>query len=61
MADKYVLASTFNLKKEDGTQMMKGEVVYENLEYDDVVLLEGTIMGAIAELGVEEVKKKKEK
>ena len=61
MADKYVVNATFDLKKADGTQMAKGEITYENLEYDDVTLLEGTVMGAIAEIGLEESKKKKDK
>ena len=41
--------------------MHAAEGVYEDMEYEDLVKLEGAIMGALASMGMEELEKKKKK
>lgn len=60
---KYRVTCNWVLEKDDGTTMNTIAGVWENLEYEDVVNFEGTMMAQVAigfhELNKQEIEKKK--
>jgi hypothetical protein len=56
---KYTITADIKLCKDDETKMWESDNKYHNLEYEDVVKFEAALMGALGQLGMDELEKKK--
>ena len=59
MSAPYKVHLTMEITNADGTRMSLTDHVYENLQYDNLVAIEGAVVGSLLELGKKEAESRK--